>query len=315
MDLSVVVVTRNTREMTTEALASVQAAAGGLSFELILVDNGSSDGTAEELPKRFQGLRVIRNAGNLGFARAANQGWRAGTGEIVLFLNSDARLAPGAAERLVRFLREAPKAGLAGSQLLDPDGRPQNSVDNVPTLATELLNKSLLRRLFPGRYAGKSPASGAPAEVPTLVGACFAARREALATLEGFDEGFFFFMEETDLCVRSRAAGWGVFLVPASRAAHLQGQTARKDRTRARIEYFRSRYRFFAKHRGRAAAAVLAVGLLTRLAAEMILQGMAVFLTLGMARRLAARWRVTARILAWHLAGCPASAGLSGGGA
>ncbi len=313
MDLSVVVVTRDTCLMTAEALASVGPAAGPLSTELILVDNGSTDGTAEELPKRFPGLRVIRNAGNTGFARAANQGWRAGTGEIVLFLNSDARLAPGAAERLVRFLREARKAGFAGAQLLDPDGREQNSADNVPTLATELLNKSLLKRVFPGRYAGRPPAGDAPVEVPTLVGACFAARREVLEATGGFDEGFFFFMEETDLCVRTREAGWEVFLVPASRATHLQGQTARKDRARARIEYFRSRYRFFRKHRGGLVAGILAAGLTARLFAETLLQGAGVLLSLGLSGRLRARWRVTARLLAWHLAGCPAAAGLSGG--
>lgn len=312
MDLSVVVVTRDTREMTRAALASVREAAGRLSHETVLVDNGSSDGTAEALGAAFPGLRVIRNGRNLGFARAANQGWREGSGEFVLFLNSDARLPPGGAEALVRFLQEAPRRGLAGAQLLDPDGRTQNSVDNVPTLATELLNKSLLKRLFPGRFPGTRGVSGAAVEVPTLVGACFAARRACLNEVGGFDEGFFFFLEETDLCVRARSAGWSVHLVPSVRAIHLQGQTARRVRTPARVEYYRSRYRFFRKHRGELAAGVLAAGLVARLAAETLLQGIANLLTLGLSSGLRGRWRTTAGILAWHLRGCPADGGLAG---
>lgn len=312
MDLSVVVVTRDTREMTRAALASIREAAGALSHETILVDNGSSDGTAEALVAAFPGLKVIRNDRNLGFARAANQGWRAASGEIVLFLNSDARPAPGAAEALARFLRQEPRRGLAGARLLDPDGRTQNSVDNVPTLASELLNKSLLKRLFPGRFRETKDLSGPAVEVPTLVGACFAARRACLEALDGFDEGFFFFLEETDLCLRARGAGWSVHLVPSVRAVHLQGQTARRSRTPARIEYYRSRYRFFRKHRGAFAAGFLAAGLVARLAAETLLQGIGTLLTLGLAGGLRTRWGTTLALLAWHLRGCPADGGLAG---
>ncbi len=313
VDLSIVIVTRDTREMTLEALSSVVPGVGDLAAQVLVVDNGSSDGTAAAVRAPFPAAVVIENAENLGFARAANQGWRRAAAPVALFLNSDARLAPGAAAALCQFLRETPSAGLAGAQLTDPDGRLQNSIDNVPTLATELLNKSLLRRLFPQRFPGKHQVLAAPAAVPTLVGACFAARRETLEALAGFDERFFFFLEETDLCVRARANGWGVFLVPEARAVHRQGRTARKNPVGARIEYYRSRYLFFRKHAGGAAASFLAAGLVVRLVVELLLQGAACAASLFTSERLRARLAATAGIFVWHLEGCPAEAGLSGG--
>lgn len=299
--------------MTLEALASIPDGAGGLSVETVVVDNGSADGTAAAVAARFPGARLVVNSGNAGFARAANQGWRLARGETVLFLNSDARLAPGAAARLHRFLVETPRAGLAGAQLAHADGSLQNAVDNVPTLATELLNKSLLRRLFPRRYPGKRSFPDRPAPVPTLVGACFAARRACLEALGGFDERFFFFMEETDLCLRAWRAGWEVYLVPDARATHLQGRTAARDRVGARIEYFRSRYTFFRKHRGRLATGLLAGGLVLRLSAEAVLQGAACAATLFADAARRRRWATTLRLLVWHAVGCPRGAGLPRG--
>ena len=119
-------------------------------------------------------------------------------------------------------------------------------------------------------------------------------------------------MEETDLCVRAARAGWGVFIVPQALAVHLQGKTAANNRTAARIEYYRSRYIFFRKHRGLAATVLLAGGLLARLALETALQGAACAATLFQSGRLRSRWSATVGILTWHMAGCPAWGGLSG---
>ena len=316
MKVSIVLITRDTREMTVaNARRAAEAlAANGLGpgeGELIVVDNGSSDDTAEALERLVPSARLVRARENLGYGRAANLGARSASGEILLFLNSDAELTPEALKALKATFLAHPRAGAVGAFLLDPDGAPQRSADGVPTLASELLGKPLFRwirpDLFPAVAAGASPVG-----VPTLVGACQALSREAFEAVGGFDERFFFFLEETDLCVRMKEKGWEVLVAPAARVVHGQGKTARRSLPRARVEYDLSRYRFLRKHRGGAAAALFYSGMLPRLALGALLNGIGMILTLGLARRPKEKAVSQGYRLAWHLAFCPAGWGLEG---
>jgi hypothetical protein len=310
MDVSVIIITRNTCGLTSDAIRSVQAQENSVSHEIIVVDNGSTDGTTEALTQNFPLIKVIRSEKNLGFARACNLAALSAQGEFLLLLNSDARLEPDALPRAVEYMRAHPDCAVAGAQLLNPDGSRQNSIANFPTLATELLNKSLLRRLFPRRFPGKERVMDTPTRVETVVGAFMLIRKSAWEALSGLDERFFFFFEETDFCLRVRQRGWNAFHLPAVRVWHGQGQTAKQVSAGARIEYWRSRYLYFSKNHSLTTRMILAVGLWLRLAVDFLAAGLMSLVTLRQNARWRGRWEVCAALVLWHLRGCPPEAGL-----
>jgi hypothetical protein len=310
MDVSVIIITRNTRDLTSDAIRSAQTPENSLSREIIVVDNGSTDGTTETLKQHFPPVKVIRSETNLGFARACNLAAKSAQGEFLLLFNSDARLEPGALPCAVEYMRGYPDCAVTGGQLLNPDGSRQNSIANFPTLATELLNKSLLRRLFPRRFPGKEQALESPTAVESVVGAFMLIRKSAWDTLGGLDERFFFFFEETDFCLQARRRGWSVFHLPAVRVWHSQGQTAKQVSAHARIEYWRSRYTYFSKNHFLSTRAILAVGLWLRLTVDFLVAGLLALVTLGQNTRWRGRWDVCSALVFWHLHGCLPEAGL-----
>ena len=310
MDVSVIIITRNTCAITRDAIRSVLDDREAPAVEIFVVDNGSSDDTAVVLPRDFPQIQFLRSKKNLGFARAVNLAARRATGEFLLLLNSDARPAPGALAAAVRWLRGQPDCAVAGAQLLHADGTAQNSIANFPTLATELLNKSLLRRLWPRKFPGKEFQPAGPLDVETVVGAFLLVRKSVWDLLDGLDERFFFFFEETDFCLRAHRKKFRVAHLPEVRVQHGQGQTAKQVSTGARIEYWRSRYAYFAKNSGLATRSILLVGLLLRLLVDWLGAMLMVAVTLGKKPRWRARLRVCSALAYWHLRGCPPETGL-----
>jgi GT2 family glycosyltransferase len=310
LDVSVILLTRNTCRQTRESIESVFSSADTLSKEILVVDNGSTDETSSVLPSAFPQIHYKRMERNVGFARGVNLAARQARGDFFLLLNSDARLAPDALRLAVGLLRANPGWGIAGAQLLHADGKKQNSIANFPSLATELLNKFLLRTLWPKRFPGKEQAYREPVAVESVIGAFFLVRRSVWEKLGGMDERFFFFLEETDFCLRAREAGFASVHLPQVRVWHGQGQTAKQDLPAARIEYWRSRYAYFAKHRGGLPNALLRCGLILRLILDSAFSGVVTAMTLGQSRRWRNKFSVHRALLAWHLGGCPAGAGL-----
>ena len=310
MDVSVILLTRNTCQRTREAIESVLSSADTLTKEIHVIDNGSTDETPGVLPAAFPEIHYLRLERNVGFARGVNLAAREARGELFLLLNSDARLAPDALRLAVEWMRANPGCSIAGAQLLHADGRKQNSIANFPSLATELLNKFLLRTLWPKRFPGKEQEYREPVEVESVIGAFFLVRREMWEKLGGMDERFFFFLEETDFCLRARQAGFATMHLPQVCVWHSQGQTAKQDLPAARIEYWRSRYAYFAKHRSAAIQTVLRCGLLMRLLVDSAISGVFAALTLGQSRRWREKFAAHRALLTWHLRGCPAGVGL-----
>ena len=308
-DVSVVVVSWNTREHLAACLGTVAAAAGTLTTEVCVVDNGSVDGSADLVAEQFPSAHCIRNGENRGFAAAANQGLAATTGRYALLLNPDARLPERALAELVAWADAHLDVGVVGAALRDPDGRRQRSVAAIPSLVTELLNRDLIRLLAPSRFPDERP-DGDPCDVPSVIGACLLARRAAIDAVGPLDDGFFLFLEETDWCVRMRAGGWRVIHYPGVAVEHAQGASASQAPAAKWIEYQRSLYRFFRKHRSRVAYLLLRVlrpcKLLVNWAANLVV----LVVTLGLARRARRKVRVNSALLWWHLRGCPATAGL-----
>jgi GT2 family glycosyltransferase len=310
LDVSVILLTRNTCQQTREAIESVLTSSGAISKAIYVIDNGSTDETPSVLPAAFPEILYKRLERNVGFARGVNMAAREAKGEFFLLLNSDARLAPDALQLAIEWMRANPGCGVAGAQLFHAEGRKQNSIANFPSLATELLNKFLLRTLWPRRFPGKEQEYGEPVQVESVIGAFFLVLREVWEKLGGMDERFFFFLEETDFCLRARQAGFATMHLPQVRVWHGQGQTAKQDLPAARIEYWRSRYAYFAKHSSVAVRVVLRCGLLLRLIVDSAVSALVAAVTLGQSRRWREKFAVHRALLFWHLQGCPAGAGL-----
>ena len=310
VDLSVVIVNWNTRELVLQCLEFLYRTTEGLPMEVFVVDNGSHDGSVEAIRNDFPGVILVENEENLGFARANNKALRRARGKYSLLLNTDTILQDGTVMALLKFMEETPKAAIGGAQLLNPDGSKQNSVDNFPTLWSEGLNKSLLRLVFPRRFPSKRRSLSRPIEVESVIGACAVVRKKAVEEVGFMDEDYFLFMEETDWCYRMRTKGWKVYLIPHAAAIHLQGSTAARVKARAKVEYYRSRYLFFQKHRGAFQAGALAGVLFIKLTISLLMHGLVCLLTAFQSRRAWQRLSVTWQLLAWHARFCPQRGGL-----
>jgi GT2 family glycosyltransferase len=303
--LSFILVNWNTKGHILEALRSIADTVHEYRHEIFVVDNGSADGSPEAIRGAFPRVCLIRNERNVGFARAVNQALAQARGSYCVLLNSDARLLEGAIKTLAVFMEENLDVGIAGGELMNEDGSRQNSIAPFPSLATELLNKRLLRIIFPHRYPGKERDYPCPIDVDSLVGACIIVRRQAIDEVGMFDEGYFFFMEETDWCLRMKKQGWRISFVSGARILHRQGASASLAKAEARIEYYRSRYRFFTKWHGRGKTALLKVGLILRLAVEVAANSLLLW-----NKRYRTRWMTYCRLLSWHLRSCPPNEGL-----
>lgn len=310
MEVSVVIVNWNTKRLLVQCLESVYREIKGAETEVFVVDNGSTDGSTDTVRKEFSEVILIENPENLGFAKANNQALRMMKGRYALLLNPDAQIKEGSLEVLKDFMNKHLEVAVAGAQLLHPDGSKQNSIANFPTLATELLNKSLLRRFFPDRYPGKEKDYLVPLEVESVIGACMMVRREAIDQVGPLDEDYFLFFEETDWCYRMRKGGWKVYHVPQAEVVHYQGKSAEIDKKRAKVEYYRSRYLFFKKNRGIWQWWVLLIGGFTKLALECIGAAFGCFLTAFAIQKWRTKFSIYIYLLWWHLRGCPEGMGL-----
>jgi hypothetical protein len=297
VDLSIIIVAWNVRDLVLDCLESIREAKLGVSYEVIVVDNGSADGTVEAVQAKYPSTRMLALPKNIGFGAGNNRGMEVMRGRHAVLLNSDTIVLPGGLEACVAFLDAHPEVGVVGPQLLNPDRSKQNCIHNSPTLVSELLGQSLLRRLFPRRYPSKLVDYDRPLEVEAVLGACLFARREVIEQVGLIDEAYFFFLEETDWCHRIRAAGWKVFHLPDPKVVHLYGEsTKKKVPLRTRIEYYRSRETFFRKNRGPVAFTVLRAIVMGKILLGCVFGG-----------RRAEEYR---KILAWYRAGQPATAGL-----
>lgn len=261
--VAVIIVNWNTRELLAECLASVAETTEGLDLETVVVDNGSSDGSPDMVRERFPRVRLIANCDNLGFAAANNQAIASTATPYVLMLNSDARLRPGAVRCLLERLVSAPRAGLVGAQLRDPDGAFQLSHVRFPSLGQEALVLSGVGRLLYGPwYPSFGPDRDERARVVDWVGgACMLARRDALNDVGGFDEGYVLYGEEMDLCYALRRAAWQVWYEPAALVIHHGGASTARLAEAREARLYRGRVRFFRKHYGAGAARLLAAEL------------------------------------------------------
>jgi GT2 family glycosyltransferase len=303
MDLSVVIVNWNTRDLLLKCLASVYETIRTLRFEVWLVDNASRDGSVDAVQKQFPKVHLIQNSRNQGFAAANNKAFRQIKGRYGLLVNTDVVITERAVQWLFQFMENTPKAGIACGQLLNLDGTKQNSIANLPSLALLLTNETLLRLLFPKTYPSKLRQYESPIEVESCIGACMMVRKAAMDDVGFLDERFFFYFEETDWACRMRKAGWKVFFVPGARFFHAQGQSVGPEAS-GRLLFYQSRYQYLKKWFPKSYP-LMAIAVFLRLLINTFLTGIGVILTGFCRPKLRQKLMVYLKILMWHLQGCP----------
>ena len=303
MDISLIVVSFNTRDLALDCLASVYETIKGISFEVWLVDNNSTDGTVGAVRKAYPDVAIIENKENLGFAAANNQALRQMNGRYALLLNSDTVLTGGAVRELYKFMESALEAGMACGQLLNQDGSKQNSIASFPSLLTLLANETALRILMPHRFPSKRRDYASPIKVDSGIGACLMVRKEAIDDVGFFDERYFFFFEETDWAYRMKRDGWIVYFVPFARIFHAQGKTVGSG-VNSRIMFYGSRYAFFKKWHRYSYPLIYSIVFL-RLLVNAVLSFIGLLFTLGFEESIRGRFVMYTRLVLWHLKGCP----------
>lgn len=233
-DVSVILVSFNTCELLRRCLRTV-CEQKGLAVEVHVVDNASKDRSADMVRDEFPHVNLIRSQTNLGFAAANNRAVRVATGRYIVLLNTDAFLRPDDLALAVRKMDETPKAGLAGARLVGSDGSWQPSARSFPSITNDLLSLTGLSVKFAGsRFFGKADRTWAdplePASVDWVPGAFAIIRREVLEATGYFDERFFLYYEEVDLCRRIKDAGWQVWYWPDLVVVHIGGESSRQVR-------------------------------------------------------------------------------------
>lgn len=255
MDLSIAVVTHCSKNFIDACLRSIREAAISIAYEVLVVDNRSSDGTAHHIRTNFPDIRLIENGCNEGLAKAINLASRQTTGRYFLFLNPDIRVCAGAIPSLMAAMESDKTMGLCAPKLLNADGSLQYSCRRYYTLGTLVLRRTFLRRMFPHHrvvhdHLMMDYDHAEPREVDWVLGAAFLLRREAIQGQNFMDERFFLYFEDVDLCLRLRKAGWKVMYYPeAVMVHHHQRASAKAIWNRAKFEHLKSWIKFSWKHR------------------------------------------------------------------
>jgi len=242
VDLSIVIVSYNARADLERCLDAILVAPPAASHEIVVVDNASTDGSADAARKR-PGVRVVDAGANIGVARANNLGVRATTGTDLLLLNSDAIVPRGAIDGLLRELHREPDVAVVGPRLVDAQGRAELSFGRMMTPWNELRQKRLQRR------AARVEELTRRRDYPDWVsGACLLVRRADAEAVGGLDERFFMYAEDVDFCAAIRARGRRILFTPAVEIVHVRGRSAAAAPAATRAAYLRSRLAFYEKH-------------------------------------------------------------------
>jgi GT2 family glycosyltransferase len=249
-DVSIVIVSYNARADLERCLASLHEPAPQATHEIIVVDNASSDGSADAA-RRWRDVRVIESEANRGFAAASNIGIHEGASDLVLLLNSDTIVPAGATDALVRELRNRPEVAVVGPRLVDATGRPELSFGRMISPLAEWRQKRLMQGLDRQDLEAlrRVEAMTHQEQWPDWVsGACLLVRRTDAETAGLMDERYFMYLEDVDFCAAIRAGGRRIFFTPSVEIVHLRGRSAARAPSAASAAYRRSQLAFYRKH-------------------------------------------------------------------
>ena len=227
-DLSIVIVTYNSKDFLRTCLNSVILQTKGISFETIVVDNASSDQTRDLIEKEFPDVKFIRNDHNVGFAAANNLAIKETSSRYVLLLNPDTEILDGAIQKMIQFMDEHSKAGISSCKLMYQDGSFQANAYSFPTIWNMFTEATFLYRLFPktklfGSYHLTYLDYSKDNQVDWLIGAFYLIRREVIKTIGLLDEQYFMYTEDLDYCYLAKKAGFEIWYSPKAKIYHFYG--------------------------------------------------------------------------------------------
>jgi GT2 family glycosyltransferase len=251
-ELAAVIVNYNAGPELGTALESIGGEMGGRSWEAVVVDNASADGSSDIVAEFAPHARIVRNTVNVGFGRGVNQGAGASSAPFILIMNPDCRLERGALTTMRAELDARPRCAIVGPRVLDPDGSEQGSARGDPDMLTGLFGRTgPLRSLLPSSAVSRRnvvSSSRESATVDWVSGACMLVRRAAFDEVGGFDARYFLYWEDADLCRRLRARGHEIRYVPAATAVHRVGHSSRTARAASIKAFHESAYLYYATH-------------------------------------------------------------------
>lgn len=254
-DLSICIVTLNTRALLRDCLRSIYENTNAVSFEIVVVDNNSRDGTVEMLRAEFPEICLMVNDHNAGFTRPSNQALRASQGKYALLLNNDTLILPQALDRLVEFMEAQPAVGICGPKVLNRDGSLQKQCRRSFATPWDLFCYfSGLSTLFPksrlfGRYLMTYADEDTTQEADAISGSCMLIRREVMDQIGLLDERFFAYQEDADYCFRAKQAGWKIYYFGGAQIVHYGGMGgSRTSPYRSIIEWHKSYFQYYRKN-------------------------------------------------------------------
>ena len=277
LDLSIIIVNWNVRDMLAECLRSVEAYHGALEIEIIVVDSASTDDSVPMIERDFPGVKLLAQSENVGFVRGNNIGLKAAAGRYLMLLNPDTVVHPFAVNKLVQYLEENPKIGIVGAHTLNTDGTHQSTRRRFPTLFTGMVESTWLQEILPDEmlnrfYVRDLPDDGTY-EVDWVQGSALMARREVYAQIGGLDTAYTMYFEELDWCKRAKNAGWGVVYVGEAYITHHGGGSAGQVQTRKHVHFQHSKLKYFRKFHGLPAALLLRLVLITNYGLQVLIEG------------------------------------------
>ena len=261
--VSIVIVSYNTRDILRNCLQALFEHTKGVDMEVFVVDNNSYDGSADMVKAEFPTVLLTANKQNLGFAAANNQAFKLARGRYIFLLNPDAYTKPSAIEHSIAFMDNTPQCGLCGGKIISPAGQLEPSARRFPSALSKLLVLSGLRGKFPqspilNYYEFGDFAHDKPQEVDWVPGTFTIVRKKMLDEIGPFDERFYIYYEETDLCMRAKKAGWKIYFIPDAEVTHIGGASSktRKDKSfdnkasQVLIFRMRSEWLYYRKNKG-----------------------------------------------------------------
>lgn len=249
--VSIIIVNWNTKDFLKDCLDSILESSGGISYETIIVDNASTDGSSRFIKERYPKVKLLENYTNLGFATACNQAAKVASGRYLFLLNPDTILHRDAISGLIDFMKEKSWIGAVGPQLLDGSGKIANSARRFPTMKQVLVRDTVLGKIMPwvkiSRLVHILPMDK-PSVVDNISGGALLIKGELWRELGGMDARFFMFYEDVDLCRRIREMGYNVYYLPTVKVIHLGGGSRHQERSSAFYYSIKSRFLYFEKY-------------------------------------------------------------------
>jgi len=255
VDLSIVTVSWNVRELLRDCLNSVDQGRSGLNLEMIVVDGGSGDGSPEMVRVEFPWVNLLVSAENVGFPRGNNLGIKQANGRHILLLNPDTVVLADALSQMVHFLDQHIGVGGLGAQLLNPDQTIQSSRRRFPTFLTAIFESTWLQSYAPSAIMRSYYVQDLPddetIDVDWVMGACLMVPRRVIDYVGLLDEAYFMYSEELDWCRRIKEAGWRIVYLPQAKIIHHIGKSSEQAVTARHINFQRAKLRYFRKYHGR----------------------------------------------------------------